>query len=174
MLAAGPWGRPRTDHRYGSRKTARTGDGFKRRPLYSTVVQMATPEHRRGRPDSVGWWNRPGLGVTGPRGRPRSLRRRASAGLRGRLGSKSRRSTFEYILKPEVVAIGGRRCGHHGSTAGRDENAVACRMDRAGRLWVAISVARSDAWQASACARNWHVQVNYVLTPQCWEPRRPR
>ena len=56
----------------------------------------------------------------------------------------SRRSTFEYILKPEVVAIGVRRCGHHRSTAGRDANAVACRMDRAGRLWVAISVARSD------------------------------
>ena len=51
----------------------------------STVVQMATPEHRRGRPDPVGWRNRPGLGVTGPRGRPRSLRRRASAGLRGGL-----------------------------------------------------------------------------------------
>ena len=34
MLAAGPWGRPRTDHRYGSRGSARTGDGFKRRPLY--------------------------------------------------------------------------------------------------------------------------------------------
>ena len=65
----------------------------------------------------------------------------------------SRRSTFEYILKPEVVAIGGRRCGHHGSTAGRDANAVACRMDRAGRLWVAISVARSDVWQAPAGAR---------------------
>ena len=56
----------------------------------------------------------------------------------------SRRSTFKYILKPEVVAIGGRRCGHHGSIVGRDANAVACRMDRAGRLWVAISVARSD------------------------------
>ena len=39
----------------------------------STVVQMAAPEHRRGRPGPVGWWNRPGLGVTGPRGRPRSL-----------------------------------------------------------------------------------------------------
>ena len=64
----------------------RHGDGFKWRLLYtSTVVQMATPEHRRGRPDPVGWRNRPGLGVNGPRGRPRSLRRRASAGLRGRL-----------------------------------------------------------------------------------------
>ena len=56
---------------------------------------------------------------------------------------KSRRSTFGYIVKPEVVAIGGRRCGHHGSTAGRDANAVACRMDCAGLLWVAISVAWS-------------------------------
>ena len=43
----------------------------------STVVQMATPEHRRGRSDPVGWRDRPGLGVNGPRGRPRSLRRRA-------------------------------------------------------------------------------------------------
>ena len=57
------------------------------------------------------------------------------------------------MVKPEVVAIGGRRCGHHRSTAGRDANAVACRMDRAGRLWVAISVARSDVWQAPAGAR---------------------
>ena len=30
--------------------------------------------------------------------------------------SKSRRSTFGYIVKPEVVAIGGRRRVHHGST----------------------------------------------------------
>eukprot|EP00966_Prymnesium_polylepis_P211035 4886913-Prymnesium_polylepis.1 len=30
---------------------------------------MATPEHRRGRTDHVGWRNRPGLGVTV---RPRS------------------------------------------------------------------------------------------------------
>ena len=65
----------------------------------------------------------------------------------------SRRSTFGYIVKPEVVAIGGRRCGHHRSTAERDANAVACRMDCAGRLWVAISVARSDVWQAPAGAR---------------------
>jgi len=62
-------------------------------------------------------------------------------------------SSGQYIVKPEVVAIGCRRCGHHGSTAGRDDNAVACRMDCAGRLWVAISVARSDAWQASVDAR---------------------
>ena len=55
-----------------------------------------------------------------------------------------RRSTFEYIVKPEVIAIGGRRCGHHRSTTGRDDNAVACRMDRDVRLWVAISVAGSD------------------------------
>ena len=73
--------------------------------------------------------------------------------LTGASKPKSRRSTFEYILKPEVVAIGGRRRGHHGITTGRDDNAVACRMDRADRLWVAISVARSDAWQASAGAR---------------------
>ena len=65
----------------------------------------------------------------------------------------SRRSTFEYILKPEVVAIGGRWCSHHRSTAGRDANAVARRMDCAGRLWVAISVARSDVWPAPAGAR---------------------
>ena len=43
----------------------------------STVVQMATPEHRRGLSDPVGWRDRPGLGVNGPRGRPGSLRRRA-------------------------------------------------------------------------------------------------
>ena len=43
----------------------------------STVVQMATPEHRRGLSDPVGRRDRPGLGVNGPRGRPRSLRRRA-------------------------------------------------------------------------------------------------
>ena len=68
-----------------------------------TVVQMATPEHRRGRSDPAGRCNWPGLGVNGPRGRPRSLRRRASAGLPGRLETKSRRSTFEYIVKPEVM-----------------------------------------------------------------------
>ena len=54
---------------------------------------------------------------------------------------------FRYIVKPEVVSIGGRRYFHHGITAGRDANAVVCRMDRADRLWVAISVTRSDAWQ---------------------------
>ena len=89
-------------------------------------------------------------GVTGPgwvsparvaaRGRCDGGPQPASAGASK---PKSRRSTFEYILKPEVVAIGGRRCGHHGSTAGRDANAVACRMDRASRLRMAISVARS-------------------------------
>ena len=36
--------------------------------------------------------------------------------LPGAAKVNSRRSTFEYILKPEVVAIGGRRCGHHRST----------------------------------------------------------
>ena len=107
---------------------------------------MAAPEHLRGRIDSVGWRNRPGMGVTGPRGRSRSLRRRASAGLRGRLETRApeEHTTFEYIVKPEVIAIGGRRCGHHRSTTGRDDNAVACRMDRDVRLWVAISVAGSD------------------------------
>ena len=45
----------------------------------------------------------------------------------------SRRSTSEYIPKPEVVAIGGRRCGHHVGAAGRDAEAMACSMDRAGR-----------------------------------------
>ena len=45
------------------------------------------------------------------------------AGMYGASKVNSRRSTFEYILKPEVVAIGVRRCGHHRSTAGRDANA---------------------------------------------------
>ena len=75
---------------------------------------------------------------------------RASAGASK---PKSRRSTFGYIVKPEVVAIGGRWCSNHRSTVGRDDKAVARRMDRAGRLWVAISVARSDVWQAPAGAR---------------------
>ena len=46
-----------------------------------------------------------------------------------------------------------RRCGLIEGDAGRDANAVARRMDRAGRLWMAISVARSDVWQAPAGAR---------------------
>ena len=46
-----------------------------------------------------------------------------------------------------------RRCGLIEGDAGRDDKAVARRMDRAGRLWVAISVARSDVWQAPAGAR---------------------
>ena len=36
-----------------------------------------------------------------------------------------------------------RRCGLIEGDAGRDNKAVARRMDRAGRLWVAISVAWS-------------------------------
>ena len=67
--------------------------------------------------------------------------------------ANSRRSTFEYIPKPEVVAMDRRRCGLIEGDAGRDVKAVARRMDRAGRLWVAISVARSDVWQAPAGAR---------------------
>ena len=46
----------------------------------------------------------------------------------------SRRSTFEYIPKPEVVAMERRRCGLIEGDAGRDAKAVACRMDGAGRL----------------------------------------
>ena len=46
-----------------------------------------------------------------------------------------------------------RRCGLIEGDDGRDDKAVARRMDRAGRLWVAISVARSDVWQAPAGAR---------------------
>ena len=61
-------------------------------------------------------------------------------------------------VKPEVVAIiGGRRCAAITGlrrTAVRDANAVACRMDRAGRLWVAISVARSDVWPRRPPSQN--------------------
>ena len=64
--------------------------------------------------------------------------------------ANSRRSTFDYIPKPEVVAMDRRRCGVIKGDDGRDVKAVARRMDRAGRLWVAISVAQSDAWQAPA------------------------
>ena len=46
-----------------------------------------------------------------------------------------------------------RRCGLIQDDAGRDVKAVEHRMDRAVRLWVAISVARSDVWQAPAGAR---------------------
>ena len=144
-LAAGPWGRPRTDHPYGSRGSARTRRRFQteatvlvrwyRWPLLS--IEEADPT-------LLGGGTGPG-GVSparvAARGRCDGGPQPASAGASK---PKSRRSTFEYILKPEVVAIGGGRCGHHGSTAGRDANTVACRMDRASRLWVAISVARSD------------------------------
>ena len=65
----------------------------------------------------------------------------------------SRRSTFCIISKREAVGMDRRRCGLIEHDGGRDAKAVACRMDHAKRLQVAISVARSDAWQASAGAR---------------------
>ena len=46
-----------------------------------------------------------------------------------------------------------RRCGLIEGDAGRDSNAAVRRMDRTGRLRVAISVAQSDVWQAPAGAR---------------------
>ena len=86
---------------------------------------------------------------------------------------KSRRSTFGYIVKPEVVAIGGRRCGHHRSTAGRDANAVACRMDCAGLLWVAISVAWSGCLtgargRTSKLTNYVHLNIGSPCGPGSW------
>ena len=74
------------------------------------------------------------MGAAGPRGRPRSLRRRAPGGLLGRLEPNSRRSTFEYILKPEVVAMDRRRCGLIKGDAGRDVKAVERQIDHVVRL----------------------------------------
>ena len=73
-----------------------------------------------------------------------------------------------------TMMFGGRRCGHHGSTAGRDANAVACRMDRAGRLWVAISVARSAMSDTGVRGRTSKSTVYIYLNPESWEPMRPR
>ena len=50
------------------------------------------------------------------------------------LTPKSRRSTFEYISKPEVVAMDRRRCGLIKGDAGRDVKAVERQMDHVGRL----------------------------------------
>ena len=65
----------------------------------------------------------------------------------------SRSGTFCIISKREAVGMDRRRCGLIEHDGGRDAKAVACRMDHAKRLQVAISVARSDVWQASAGAR---------------------
>ena len=144
MLAAGPWGRPRTDQPYGSRGSARQRRRFQTEATV-LVRWYRWPLLSIGEADPVLWGGGTGPGWVSParvaaRGRCDGGPQPASAGASK---PKSRRSTFGYIVKPEVVAIGGRRCGHHRSTAGRDANAVACRMDRAGRLWVAISVAWS-------------------------------
>ena len=144
MLAAGPWGRPRTDQPYGSRGSARQRRRFQTEATV-LVRWYRWPLLSIGEADPVLWGGGTGPGWVSParvaaRGRCDGGPQPASAGASK---PKSRRSTFGYIVKPEVVAIGGRRCGHHRSTAGRDANAVACRMDCAGRLWVAISVAWS-------------------------------
>ena len=55
-----------------------------------------------------------------------------------------------------------RRCGLIEGDAGRDSNAAVRRMDRTGRLRVAISVAQSDVWQAPARPRA-HVQGPSLL-----------
>ena len=144
MLAAGPWGRPRTDQPYGSRGSARQRRRFQTEATV-LVRWYRWPLLSIGEAGLVLWGGGTGQGWVSParvaaRGRCDGGPQPASAGASK---PNSRRSTFEYILKPKVVAIGVGRCGHHGSTAGRDTNAVACRMYRAGRLWVAIPVARS-------------------------------
>ena len=128
-----------------------------------------------GEADPVLWGGVTGPGWVSParvaaRGRCDGGPQPASAGASK---PKSRRSTFGYIVKPEVVAIGVRRCGHHRSTAGRDANAVACRVDCAGGLWVAISVAWSGCL-TGACGRTSkltiyvHLNIGSPCGPGSW------
>ena len=171
-LAAGPWGRPRTDHPYGSRGSApHAATVSNGGHCTSTVVQMATPEHRRGRPDPVGWWNRPGLGVIGPRGRPRSLRRRASAGAsiapRNLSPGGALSSTCLSLRWSPSVAGGEAITG-----ALLDVMPTQWRVEwaaLAGCRWRYPSLGAMSDRRPRA-----HVQVNYILTPQYWEPMRPR
>ena len=127
----------------------------------STVVQMATREHRRGQSDPVGWRDRPGLGVNGPRGRPRSLRRRASAGLRGRLENKPRRallSTYLSLRWSPSVSGGAAITG-----ALLDVMPTQWRVEwtaLAGCGWRYPSLGAMSDRRPRA-----HVQVNYIYIP---------
>ena len=101
----------------------------------------------------------------------RDMRLLTAANFEARL--RDPRCRHLYARNAQVVAIGGRRCGHHGSTSGRDENAVACRMDRAGRLWVAISVARSDVLagvrgRTSKLTINLNLNIGSPCGPGSW------
>jgi len=125
-------------------------DSFKKSYYTSKVVHMAAPEHCGRSTSHMRWCNRPGLSLSGPNGRQRSHRQRpsgeASAG-----GRKVTPGGALFVLpKPEAVGMHRRRCGLHGGTAQRDAKAVAHRVDRAIRLCVAMSAARSDACKAPA------------------------
>ena len=135
MLAAGPWGRPRTDQPYGSRGSARQRRRFQTEATV-LVRWYRWPHLSIGEADPTLWGGGTGPGWVPParvaaRGRCDGGRPAASSGA---VEPNSRRSTFEYILKPEVVAVDRRRCGLIKDDAGRDVKAVERQMDHVGRL----------------------------------------
>ena len=66
------------------------------------------------------------------------------------LTPKSRRSTFEYISKPEVVAMDLRRCGRIEGNAGRDEKQWRVEWTAlSGYGWRYPSL-EANVWQAPA------------------------
>ena len=108
----------------------------------------------------------------------RSSNGRQCREMRGRATKipNSRRCTSCIIPKPEAVGNSAWTPGGAGSSSTmpdvmRDDKAVACRMDRAGRLWVAIS-RRSERCLAGVRGRTSKL-VLFMYT-SIWEPRRTR